>query len=155
MFLLPGQVSQHNIRQPAPLLSNLPLPQSDSPTSSSVYYPPSQPLSAASVPFADDSVNDLLENDHKHEITSRWTSPATTSYTNFPPLEFMEPGSVPTRNPSSTNTGGGSPSTSNHSDPPSASAAAGASTSPLSTRKKPGRGPGKKDSKEKATVSVR
>ncbi|KAG8994004.1 hypothetical protein FRB94_010202, partial [Tulasnella sp. JGI-2019a] len=56
-----------------------------------------------------------------------------------------------------SNTAGDSPSTSTHSDHPSASTAVvtGASTSPLSARKKSGRGPGKKDAKEKATRYLR
>ncbi|KAG9033116.1 hypothetical protein FRB95_000534 [Tulasnella sp. JGI-2019a] len=55
-----------------------------------------------------------------------------------------------------SNMAGDSPSTSTHSDHPSASTAVvtGASTSPLSTRKKSGRGPGKKDAKEKATMKL-
>ncbi|KAG8881975.1 hypothetical protein FRB97_008843 [Tulasnella sp. 331] len=154
MFLLSEQVSQH--RRPAPLPSDLPLPRSDQTTPTSVYYHPPHSLSVGPIPSAaDDQTHGLLKDNHRHDIIPRWTSLATTSYTTFPPLEFMEPSGVPTRNQSSTNAIGGSPSTSNHSDPPSTSAAAGTSTSSLSTRKKPGRGPGKKDSKEKATVSVR
>ncbi|KAG8995518.1 hypothetical protein FRB94_009110 [Tulasnella sp. JGI-2019a] len=109
-----------------------------------------------------DQVIDRIKDDNKYRgltpLTTVWSSSGrlTASHTNFPPLTIME-ASASTRKASVSNTAGDSPSTSTHSDHPSASAAVvtGASASPLSTRKKPGRGPGKKDAKEKATVSVR